>query len=157
MIDSVRLKDFLQNNPKEVSINYSDLSFPDTSDFQDFQAGYRFNSITSEDLTSDKSGSWQKDWYVIGYHSGDPFFVKLSSDKVPVYTAYHGQGNWEPKLVTKTIEDFQQIINKIKEISIGRETPISFEKNPITEREIKDLRKVTRRVGSDYPWMVLLE
>lgn len=86
--------------------------YPDESGFEEFQDGYKFNRITSEDLTGSAPGQWRKSWQVIARNGmDDPFFVDFAlGDASPVYFAYHGAGSWEPIKVADDIVKFEEIL-----------------------------------------------
>jgi len=86
--------------------------YPDESGFEEFQDGYKFNRITSEDLTGSAPGQWRKSWQVIARNGmDDPFFVDFAlGDASPVYFAYHGAGSWEPIKIADDIVKFEEIL-----------------------------------------------
>jgi hypothetical protein len=51
-------------------------------------------------------GSWQAEWFVIGCDAelGDPVFVDLSLPELPVLSAMHGMGVWEPFQIAESLE-----------------------------------------------------
>jgi len=86
--------------------------YPDESGFEEFQDGYKFNRITSEDLAGSAPGQWRKSWQVIARNGmDDPFFVDFAlGDASPVYFAYHGAGSWEPIKIADDIVKFEEIL-----------------------------------------------
>jgi hypothetical protein len=48
---------------------------------------------------------WSETWLVIGHDEdlGDPLFVDLADEGLPVFTAMHGQGVWEPEQVVPSL------------------------------------------------------
>lgn len=70
------------------------------------QVGYATDA-EGRDLTSGEGG-WRRDWLVIGtdYFLGDPYLVDLSRPHMPVFTATHGAGRWDPKPVAASLQDF---------------------------------------------------
>jgi len=89
--------------------------YPDESGFEEFQDGYKFNRITSEDLTGSAPGQWRKSWQVIARNGmDDPFFVDFAlGDASPVYFAYHGAGSWEPIKIADDIVKFEEILTAL--------------------------------------------
>lgn len=89
--------------------------YPDESGFEEFQDGYKFNRITSEDLTGSAPGQWCKSWQVIARNGmDDPFFVDFAlGDASPVYFAYHGAGSWEPIKIADDIVKFEEILTAL--------------------------------------------
>ncbi len=69
------------------------------------QAGY---SVDPEgyDITGDGVGDWRPSWIVIGYDGLDrrPLFVDLAEEGLPVFTAEHGQGDWDPEELAPTLD-----------------------------------------------------
>jgi len=61
---------------------------PRLADLWDFQAGYRWNSLSGEPIED-----WNDDWLVVAYESGDPFIFVRSSGSV--LHACHGEGEWD--------------------------------------------------------------
>lgn len=59
-------------------------------------------------LTGEKPGDWKKEWLVFGRDTqlGDPYFVDTSAGDLPVYSAMHGMGKWEPLDVCPTLKGF---------------------------------------------------
>lgn len=80
------------------SVNAGDLTFAlvEPAELGDAQLGYGVGP-GGEDLTGG-AGAWSPAWLVIGTEEdlGDPLFVELSSADLPVFTAAHGSGTWEP-------------------------------------------------------------
>jgi len=99
--------------------------YPDESGFEEFQDGYKFNRITSEDLTGSAPGQWRKSWQVIARNGmDDPFFVDFAlGDASPVYFAYHGAGSWEPIKIADDIVKFEEILTAFAAL----EAPCSLE------------------------------
>ena len=89
--------------------------YPDESGFEEFQDGYKFNRITSEDLTGSAPGQWRKSWQVIARNGmDDPFFVDFAlGDASPVYFAYHGAGSWKPIKVADDVTKFEEILTAL--------------------------------------------
>lgn len=75
-------------------------------DLDSAQVGYATDA-EGRDLTSGQ-GSWQSEWLVIGtdYFVGDPYFVDLSRPELPVFTAIHGAGKWDPQPVADSLRTF---------------------------------------------------
>ena len=133
--------------------------YPDEGEFEDFQDGYKFNRITSEDLTGSAPGQWRKSWYVIASNGmDDPFFVDFDlGDASPVYFAYHGAGFWEPIKVADDIVKFEEILTALAAL----EVPCSLEAiAPVTDlnnefyRELADdyARKDEAREEPEYKY-----
>jgi len=52
------------------------------------------------------AGFWQPEWFVIGLETllGDPNFVDLDDPALPVMTAMHGMGRWDPDRIADSLE-----------------------------------------------------
>ena len=119
-----------------ISIGYDGIDLVDDEEIEEIQIGYSVHP-DGQSLVGKKDGDWMKDWIVIGYETltGDPIFVDLSNPDFPVYTAMHGQGSWEPDLVSSTYSGFIQILRKLELLAVGREDPVKMEENPISQEE----------------------
>ena len=55
-----------------------------------------------------REGEWKKTWVVIANEdlNGDPIFIDLDDSRLPVYTAPHGAGHWEPVLLASSFSGF---------------------------------------------------
>ena len=121
--------------------------YPDESGFEEFQDGYKFNRITSEDLTGSAPGQWRKSWQVIARNGmDDPFFVDFAlGDASPVYFAYHGAGSWEPIKIADDIVKFEEILTALAAL----EAPCSLE----AIAPLADLNnEFYRELADDYAW-----
>src|SRR5690348_10851647 len=60
------------------------------------QVGYSV-SPDGKSLCTGKQGAWQPNWLVVGYETacGDPLFIHTDNPALPVFTAMHGEGEWE--------------------------------------------------------------
>jgi hypothetical protein len=59
-------------------------------------------------FTGENAGDWKRDWFVIACEDllGDPIFVDLSEPGLPVFTAAHGEGEWNPVLIASSLRGF---------------------------------------------------
>ena len=133
----------------EVSLGYETIRIIPVDDLIDEQEGY---SITpsGEDLTGDGLGDWRSSWLVIGRDEsvGDPIFVDLAANDLPVYKAAHGEGEWNPVLVSSTFIGFIQALEELDRIAHGRRNPVELERNPISEADrIKCLNRISEICG----------
>jgi hypothetical protein len=114
-------------------------------------------------LCSRNRGAWQPSWTVIGYETacGDPLFIDTADSALPVLTAIHGEGAWEPQPVAISIDAFVQSLEEFARISVGRDNPVESDNNPLPEAERdKFLRRVEELNGMQFKsdfWGVLLE
>lgn len=103
---------FLKNyNPKEVVIDtfpFESLDLYSAEMLEKGQEGYSYNPVEKKEIKE-----WDKNWVVIAYDAGDPYFIDLSEKKngdCKVYTAAHGEGEWEPQLVASSFVQFLTIL-----------------------------------------------
>src|SRR5512139_4289849 len=69
-----------------------------------------------KDLTGQDEGDWKKEWIVIGRDTnlGDPYFTDTSQAHLPVYTAMHGTGSWEPYIVSPCLHSFLSSLDHLR-------------------------------------------
>ena len=136
----------LLNDLQGFSIGSSGIRFLHEAEFDHGQRGYSVGS-NGEALSGLEVGQWRQTLQVIGCDEscGDPIFVDTGSTDLPVYTAAHGTGSWDPVKVAKTIGGFRQSINIMAQLAAGRENPVKLRNNPIdqTQRE-----EVLQEIGS---------
>jgi hypothetical protein len=89
-IPSVVERFYQEVGPANVSIEAygNPYSLPSLADLWQFQAGYRWNGLSGEQIED-----WPDDWLVVAMQSGDPFIFVRSSGVV--LHAYHGAGDWD--------------------------------------------------------------
>jgi hypothetical protein len=77
--------------PDRITINsYGNPYFlPSLAELWQFQAGYRWNSITGEQITD-----WDSNWIVVADQAGDPF---IFSESGKILFAQHGEGDWNAR------------------------------------------------------------
>lgn len=130
--------------------------------FDEAQLGYRVHPDGS-DLTGDDSGDWKSTWYVIGRDTtvGDPFFVDLSSDDLPVYTAMHGTGRWDPDQVSDTFAGFLSSLQFLQDKCNQDSDLLDPDENTIRDEE--ELEAIHRHIlslcseGSAFFWECFFE
>ena len=108
----------------EISIGYFGVELDKVEDIPQAQRGYG-----GED--------WKPSWLVIGRDSsvGDPVFLDTSDSEFPVFTAVHGQGDWDALPIAPSVEAFFAILERLRALSARRESPVALEQHPISERE----------------------
>jgi|Tabmets5t2r1_1033131.scaffolds.fasta_scaffold52389_2 hypothetical protein len=113
-----------QTTLDEVSFGYTTVTLHPAEELESAQAGY-------------EGGDWRETWLAIGHEdlTGDPLFVDTADDALPVYTAMHGEGSWEPTLVADSFSGFVTALETIAEAGRGRENPVQLESNPLPEEE----------------------
>lgn len=87
-------------------------------------------------------GDWKPSWVVFGVEEslGDPIFFDKDEPGCPVYTAFHGEGTWEPICIAPSILTLLEVIHLLKRYSIGRRFPVAIEKNPLSIEDINKLK-----------------
>jgi hypothetical protein len=97
---------------------------------------------------------WPADWLVVATEDelGDPIFTDLSIEQLPVFTAPHGQGDWEPVQLADSFDGFVAALAEVASISTGRDHPVGLEENPVPDAERKQILGRIRAANphSDY-------
>jgi hypothetical protein len=98
-------------------------------------------------LVGDGPGDWRPEWVVIGHDTacGDPVFA---SDEIPypVFTAMHGEGSWDPKLVAPSLEAFTQCLMAFQRFAAGRSNPVRVDANPPTSAQQAQFLTIIRNL-----------
>jgi len=99
------LRELLADAPDEVEVGEDTYRISTIAELEEAQHGYRVNPLTGDDLTGDGSGDWRRSWVTVGWEAdlGDPLFVDLARADLPVFTAMHGGGSWEPEPVALSL------------------------------------------------------
>jgi hypothetical protein len=118
----------------EISYGYRTVTLFSESELNEEQLGYSVNSITGE--TDDE---WKESWLVIGREDllGDPLFTDLQIEELPVYTAAHGESEWNPVLIASSFKGFIESLLEVWRVSNGRSYPAELERNPLPDEERK--------------------
>lgn len=126
-----------------VSLGYAGITLYDIKELEKAQMGYSIDD-KGNSLVGDSPGDWNKNWLVIGSDDlcGDPIFIDMNNESFPVYTTMHGEGNWEPDLISISFSNFIKALGYIKDVSIGRENPVELKKNPIDSRDFERIIKL---------------
>jgi hypothetical protein len=103
-----RLEALLAAGPRQITIGDGDecaeyeLALPD--ELAELQLGYSVGTDGASLVGGD--GGWQPGWVVIGTDVllGDPLFVDIGDARLPVLTAMHGMGEWDPTPVAESLE-----------------------------------------------------
>jgi hypothetical protein len=135
-----------------VNLGYFAIRIYDVSELAEAQIGYSADP-SGTSLIDENSGSWQRNWVVIGYEdgAGDPIFIDSDAGGFPVYTAMHGTGTWEPSLIATGLRTFAIAIREIARIAERRENPVQLTANPIElDERTKTLERIQREnIGID--------
>ncbi len=129
-------------------------------DLEKEQLGYSVHPDGS-DLTGSKTGDWQKEWVVFGRETtlGEPFFVDTAQESLPVYTAMHGMGSWEPSQVSPGLSGFLSSLAHLKQVSPVGYSRIDPDETTITNRdELEALQqKLNELNNEEYFWSEFIE
>ncbi|AKR11802.1 hypothetical protein [Bacillus thuringiensis] len=120
MINHNKIKQLLAHvdraEDNEIELEYESepmtIELFNSEEIEEGQLGYSFDE-EGQSLVGNEEGDWKEGWIVIGIDSylGDPIFVDSNDEDCPVYTAMHGEGDWELECIAERIED---IIEKVK-------------------------------------------
>jgi len=133
----------LPNLPKELSelitldiriegILALPQDYANINNFNNKQAGYRYNALTGEYLVSDKIGEWQDGWYVFATnYFDDPFYIDFTEEALgfPVYYCQHGAGEWKSIKIAETLKHFERVLRALE--SKGFDAPFELSELPI--------------------------
>ena len=122
--------------PSSVSFGYSSVSIYHPSDLQKRQVGYSVHPDGTS-LCGDGDGDWRRHWLVIGDEGecGDPIFIDTAAPGYPVYTAWHGEGRWDPKPIAVSLNGLREALTAVARAAQERENPVALEQNPISATE----------------------
>jgi hypothetical protein len=144
------LYDFLKKS-ENLSIGYSEITYLEPDEVREQQAGYH----------DDAGSDWKSEWIVIASDQmGDPIFVDTSMDSLPVFTAMHGEGSWDPTRIADNLESFKVLVESLRKISVGRESPVELESNPIPKKDVDILIQeieMTNPVSESSYWKIFLD
>ncbi|MGO9862331.1 MAG: hypothetical protein ACLPLR_01865 [Terriglobales bacterium] len=147
---------------EEVTYGCGGIKLFGAADIEQGQVGYSV-APDGKSLCSGNHGAWRPNWIVIGYETacGDPLFIDTDDAALPVLTAIHGEGAWEPQPVAISIDAFVRSLEEFARISEGRKNPVERGNNPLSEAERdKFLRRVEELNGMQFKsdfWAALLE
>ena len=79
---------------------------------------------------------------------GDPIFASEETPH-PVFSAMHGEGSWEPKLVAPSIEAFAECLKAFQGFAAGRSSPFEIGANPPTPEQQAQFLTVIRTLSND--------
>jgi hypothetical protein len=99
------LRQALGEAPRELKVGDGVVRLATLDELGDLQVGYGVGP-DGQDLSGNARGDWRASWIVIGVDEdlGDPLFVDLADANVPVFTAMHGAGPWDPRPVARSLQ-----------------------------------------------------
>lgn len=133
-----------------VAFGYQTVTLIRDTEIDEAQKGYSI-SASNEALSGDKEGDWRASWLVIGYEGllGDPVLVDLSMEHLPVFTAMHGEGEWNPVMIASSYQGFVQALTEVEQAARDRHSPAQLERNPLPEVERQlTLGRITKAIGN---------
>lgn len=106
------------------------------------QVGFAIAS-DGESLVGIGNADWRPEWVVIGYETagGGPIFASAETPH-PVFSAMHGEGAWEPKLVAPSLGVLPLCVGKLRAFAWGRSNPVELSANPPTSEQQAEFLKV---------------
>jgi hypothetical protein len=147
---------------REISFGYGGITLFTPEEIDYAQTGYS-RSADGESFCDGKPGSWRPEWITIGHDTllGDPIILDTSTREFSVMTAIHGEGSWDPEVITGSLAGFGDALREVKRASVGREHPVALEQNPLPEDERRFiLARIRNAIGPradiDF-WRGLLE
>jgi hypothetical protein len=122
----------------DVSLGYQTVRLIPVDELNEAQRGYSI-AESGETLTGDYEGAWKSNWLVIARDEllGDPLFVDLDDEDLPVFTAEHGERAWSPIIVSSSFKGFIQALEEVDRIGQGRRNPVELERNPFSDADRK--------------------
>lgn len=127
--------------------------------------GFSF-SMSNEDLLKlqkmySEDEFWGSSWLVFSRDTelGDPYFIDTKEDTLPVYTAMHGEDEWEIELVASSLNSFLECMNILANISNQENAQIIPNESTITDsNQLNDLKnKLIESSGCEEFWDMFME
>jgi hypothetical protein len=146
-------------SPRSVALGGGGVNLFTADELDSAQIGYAVDP-DGRPLTGGDEGDWRTTWLVIGSETsvGDPVFIDLSQTEMPVCTAMHGMGEWEPQRIADSAVGFFHALDLVSGIARGRETPVALKRNPVSAHDrdavLREIR--TRNPGSEADFWALL-
>lgn len=134
---------------QSISFGFGGIDLLANDDINEAQVGYS-SLEDGEDLCGTEDGDWKTEWLVIGNDSlqGDPIFIDSVVEGFPVYAVPHGEGEWNPELISQSYSGFINIILELKKLAVGREHPVGLGNKPMTRDEYYKFVAYCRQEGS---------
>jgi len=146
---------------KEIEIGYRGIILYSLEDSAREQIGYSIGK-NGEPLVGFDHGDWLEGWYVVGRDSclGDPIFIDLNDPEIPVFTASHGMGFWEPEAIAPSYTSFLSALAVLEGISTGRSGPAMLDANPIPTEDAETYLKAISLIidqEENYFWSCFIQ
>ena len=130
-----------------VSLGYATVKIYTANELEEAQLGHSAAPSGNALTGANDEGSWKTEWLAIGYEDlcGDPIFIDTACEGYPVYSAAHGEGDWQPRRIATSLKSFAQAIDEVSTLAKGRAAPIELETNPIgVEEKASFLARIQR-------------
>ncbi len=120
----------------KVSFDVGGLELFPAWSLENAQVGYA-RTPDGKSLLGQDGGAWKANWMVIGREAccGDPIFVDVEDASVPVFTARHGEGSWNPQQIAISIEAFAACFQEFALIARSRTNPVEIQEHPVEDAE----------------------
>jgi hypothetical protein len=99
------LREALSEAPETLQVGDGVVRLASPDALGELQLGFGVGP-DGDDLSGEQSGDWRASWIVIGIEEdlAGPFFVDLAEPDMPVFTAMHGAGRWDPQPVAPSLQ-----------------------------------------------------
>jgi hypothetical protein len=120
----------------EVSYGCGGIKIFSAAEIDGGHVGYAVGADGTSFCDRDQ-GAWRPNWIVIGYETacGDPIFIDADDPTLPVFSAPHGEGVWNPEPVATSIDSFARSLVEFARIAERRGNPLERESNPLSNEE----------------------
>lgn len=148
-------------SPHNVSFGAGGVDVLPAGEIRDAQVGYAVDP-DGNPLTGNGEGDWRTSWLVIAAETtcGDPIFIDLDQPGMPVHTAMHGMGDWEPERIADSAALFFRALERVRGVAAGREHPVALAANPLPAAErgavLREIAAMNPRSDPSF-WESLLE
>ncbi|MFL5742600.1 MAG: hypothetical protein ACJ75B_20420 [Flavisolibacter sp.] len=147
-----KIRSFLSDTTN-LSLGCNEINFIQADSLDEEQIGYSIDQYGNS-LVTGQDGDWHEEWLVIGADQlGDPIIVDVSSTKLTILSAAHGEGSWEPFVIADSLDAFKNIISILGNVSKERTNPVDMKKNPLTDKERQEaLRRIEQQNPESEIW-----
>jgi hypothetical protein len=155
------LKLLSELHPHEVQYGCGGLKLFEAEELEEAQIGYSVGA-NGESFCRSHKGSWAPGWFVIGHDTGvgDPIFIDSEIPELPVFTAMHGEGFWDPKPVAVSLNAFAQCWIEFARLAQERESPVEQKSTSLSESQrasyLNRIREINKSQIEAELWNVLL-
>lgn len=146
---------------RNLSLGYAAVTLFPEDEIDAGQVGYAVDP-DGHPLTGGADGDWRRAWLVIGHEesTGDPIFIDFEKPMMPVCTAMHGMGDWQPEQIADSAAAFLRSLEVVGEVAHGRESPEAVKHNPVGDdertRALRRVQELNPRSDLQF-WRMLLD